>query len=49
MLGDRFVLEDSDGRSSVKLARLGTPKSDVRTSGDLVEGDVTVPVRDGLD
>jgi hypothetical protein len=48
VVGDRFVFEDSDGRSTVKFAGLGTPKSDVHTSGDLVEGDVTIPVPDGL-
>jgi hypothetical protein len=49
VVGDRFVFEDRDGRQTVHLAPLGTPKSDLRTSGDLVEGDVTVPAPDGLD
>ena len=47
--GDRFLFEDSDGRQAIHLAPLGTPKSDLRTSGDLVEGDVTIPAPDGLD
>jgi hypothetical protein len=48
LVGDAFVLADSDGRSDVKLAPLGEPDSDVRTSGDVVESDVTIPAPGGL-
>jgi hypothetical protein len=45
LVGDRLVVEGD----KVQLAPLGEPKSDLHTSGDLVEGDVTVPVPGGLD
>jgi hypothetical protein len=48
LVGDGFVLEDGDGRSTVKLVPLGEPTSHVETSGDLVEAEVTTPVPGGL-
>jgi hypothetical protein len=45
LVGDRLVVEGD----KVQLAPLGKPKSVLHTSGDLVEGDVTVAVPGGLD
>jgi len=45
LVGDGFAFEDSDGRQSVKLAPLGDPSADVRTSGDVVEAEVKTPLR----
>jgi hypothetical protein len=48
-VGDRLVVDDdAPGQGSVHLAPLGEGTSDIETSGDLVEGDVTIPAPDGL-
>ena len=55
LLGDTLVIatfglpKSPRVLASVQLAPLGKPAADWHTSGDVVEGDVTVPVPDGLD
>ena len=49
LVGDRLVAEADPGhRANLHLVPLGTPTADVRTSGDVVEGELTIPVPGGL-